>query len=76
MDIRDLCQPRYAQIVERAFERLEQALESGIVSRRKIPAVITENEYQYYKANRGFESRSILRQVYKGKVKVKKNGVY
>jgi DNA-binding transcriptional regulator YhcF (GntR family) len=61
-------------IIERAFERLTQAMESGIVSKRKIPSVITKDEYEHLKVCRGHsDSKFILKEVYEGKIKVKKN---
>jgi DNA-binding transcriptional regulator YhcF (GntR family) len=58
-------------IIERAFERLTQAMESGIVSRRKIPSVITRDEKEYHEMNM-FDPQSwnVVSQFLDGKIKV------
>jgi DNA-binding transcriptional regulator YhcF (GntR family) len=58
-------------IIERAFERLTQAMESGIVSKRKIPAVITKDEREYHEQNMfNAQSWNVISQFLDGKIKV------
>jgi len=78
LDIKQvLSDPEYQPIVERAFERLEQALETGLVSKTKIPKTITKDELRYHENracslewSEAMSSWNIISQVYEGKIKV------
>jgi len=77
MDAKDLEKPEMAAILERGFERLEQALETGLVSKTKIPTTITKDELQYHQNracspewSEAMSSWNVLMQVYEGRIKV------
>ena len=78
LDAKDVFnKPEFQPIVERAFERLEQALETGLVSKTKIPKTITKDELRYHENracslewSEAMSSWNIISQVHEGKIKV------
>jgi len=71
IDVKELGDPKHSEVVERGFERLEQALETGVVSKQKIPKAITQEEFEFHMSNKDCpQSANVLRSVYNGKTRV------
>jgi len=77
MDAKDLEKPEMAAILEGGFERLEQALETGLVSKTKSPKTISAQKYEQLKKDAqsldktvSTEAQNILNNVKKGKTEV------